>query len=373
MTSVPFVFVVLFAAGTPAAQPQSRTPVWTGYVRCAVDVKGPGYVSHQTHTWTLTGTLPPGGGVLDYPATWSVTGEGSMQPAAQPSATWTTNGSEPGVRMAIFVRQADQRLDVLLRHAQLTAREATTLVRQPSTRSQTPVTEWRPFPTIVEDSKSTHITGSITNPVSARIDAMQPPGSQGQAACTWDLVQTGVAPAVGAASGGVAVAPKNAPAVSTAGPPSGAASKTPPAGAPATPVEATRAPASPDATTTPPTKPTVRGCANASERVVNVSRGQSQAVTGAIKTSGSIDWLTVRFASGTSVHLTLSNAAPAADVSDFQLQAFSDCSSMIVMTTGTGEKTLDFPDSGPHEVLVRIVASEWKATSPTYRLKLEGR
>jgi hypothetical protein len=96
-------------------------------------------------------------------------------------------------------------------------------------------------------------------------------------------------------------------------------------------------------------------------------------VTGSIKTSRGIDWLTLRFAPGTSVHLTLNNSTPAADASDFQMQAFSDCSSMIVMTTGTGEKTLDFPDSGPHTVLVRIVTNQWKAASPAYTLKLEGR
>ena len=53
--------------------------------------------------------------------------------------------------------------------------------------------------------------------------------------------------------------------------------------------------------------------------------------------------------------------------------AVSDCSSLIVMTTGTGTKTLDFPDSGPHDVIVRIGANPWKAATPTYTLKLEAR
>ena len=305
-----------------------------------------------------------------------------MQSATQPSTTWTTNGSAPGVRMAIFVR-SDQRLVVFLRTSPLTARDATTIVRQPSTRSLAPAAEWRPFPTIVDEPKSTHITGSNTGPIAARLDTMQPPGSQGQAACTWDLAQSGAPPSGAAPAGGVAavgasvpkgaVAPRNEPAAGAPTAPSTAPGKPTAGGAAARPVEPVRAPESTGATPPPATTAVASGCAAASGKVVNVSRGQSQTVTGEIKTSGSMEWLTLRFAPGTSVHLTLNNAAPAADASDFQLQAFSDCSSMIVMTTGTGEKTLDFPDRGPHAVLVRIVANQWKAASPTYSLKLEGR
>jgi hypothetical protein len=106
---------------------------------------------------------------------------------------------------------------------------------------------------------------------------------------------------------------------------------------------------------------------------VNLSRGQSTDVNGAIKSAGSNDWLLVHFAPGASVRLTIGNATPAADASDFQVLAFSDCSSLIVMTTGTGTKTLDFPDSGPHDVIVRIGANPWKAATPAYTLKLEAR
>ena len=96
-------------------------------------------------------------------------------------------------------------------------------------------------------------------------------------------------------------------------------------------------------------------------------------MTGTSKAAGSADWLTVNFPSGTSMRMTISNPVAAADASDFQLQAFSDCSTMIVMTTGLGTKTLEFPDNGPHAVLVRIVASQWRSASPTYSLKVEGR
>lgn len=350
------LIAVLFAAVSAAAQAQPAPPVWTGSVRCEVEVAGAGYINKQTHTWTLTGAIAPGGGALDYPGTWSVSGEGSTG-----AATWKINGSMSGVRMAIFVRPADQKLVVFLRHGPLTAPEAMAVVRQPSTRSVMPVSEYRPFPTIVDDGKSTHVTGSIATPVTARLDTLQPPASLGKADCKWDLVQSGAAPiAIGAA------APKNTP-VPAATPPR---NPTAPAAAP---VASTRAPDPPVETTPTMTKATLSGCAAADARVVTVTRGQSQTVTASLKTSRAIDWLTLRFAPGTSVHATLNNSAPMADASDFQLQAFSDCSTMIVMTTGTGEKTLDFPDSGPHSVLVRIVTNQWKAASPAYTLKLEGR
>ena len=73
------------------------------------------------------------------------------------------------------------------------------------------------------------------------------------------------------------------------------------------------------------------------------------------------------------MRLTVSNAATAAAASNIQVEAYSSCASLLVMTTGTGTKTLDFADSGPHEVFVRIGANPWNAAYPTYTLTLEGR
>jgi len=169
-------------------------PVWNGSVRCDIDINGPGYANHETHTWTLSGAVPSDGGVLDYPGTWDVTGEGSRQPTGTLRAgAWKTQGSAPGVRMAIFVRQSDQKLLVFLRHGQLSA---------PNGAGGT-VSEWRPFPAIEDAPTSTHITGSSATPINTRLDASQPLGSIGQAACSWDLVQ-GAAVATGASTAPIA-------------------------------------------------------------------------------------------------------------------------------------------------------------------------
>jgi hypothetical protein len=182
-------------------------PVWNGSVRCDIDFKGPGYVSHETHTWTLTGTPPPDGGAPDYPGTWTVSGSGSRVPTdtLRSAATWKTEGSAPGVRMAIFVRQSDQRLLVFPRHGQLNTANGTTGTEeraelgrraQPQPISKS-VSEWRPFPTIQDTATSTHLAGSSTTPLT-RADASQPIGTSGQAVCSWNLAQG--AAAVGAAA-----------------------------------------------------------------------------------------------------------------------------------------------------------------------------
>jgi len=222
MNRFALISTIVIASMLPASARQlaaAKAPTWTGSVRCEIDIKGPGYVNHLTHTWTLTGALAADGNPLDYPGTWSVTGSGSLLASAtQPAATWKTQGAAPGVRMAIFVRQSDQKLLVFLRNAQLSAPQGTILVRAPSSKptttaqllnqqSATPALEWRPFPTIVDAPTSTHITGSSKAPIKERLDATQPLGSEGQVACTWDLVQgpggsgSGAAPPSGAASG----------------------------------------------------------------------------------------------------------------------------------------------------------------------------
>jgi len=378
--------VALLVASPSVAQPLAGgSPVWSGSVRCDIEIKGTGYANHQTHTWTLTGVAPANGSALDYPATWSVTGDGFQQAAPNTRAgAWKTQGSAPGVRMAIFVRQADQRLVVLLRHSLLNAPNGTTGA------ISAPVYEWRPFPTISDAATSTHMTGSSVTPITERLNPPQPLGSQGQAACTWDLVQSagGAAAPVAPAAGAVA-APRagGAPSVPTASAPAAPVRSSAQTGTIAEPPRAAdtvaRLPATSGAAppAPPPASPPPPGadgmptaCATASGKTVSVARGQTSVVTGALAAAGSADWLVVTFAAGATVHLTIGNAAAASDASDFQVQAFSkNCSSMIVMTTGTGTKSLDFPDSGPHDVIVKIEANPWKVATPTYTLKLEGR
>ena len=63
-------------------------------------------------------------------------------------------------------------------------------------------------------------------------------------------------------------------------------------------------------------------CSGASKRVVNLARGQNTVVTGAIEAPVALDWITVRFSAGTSLHLTLSSVV--AGGSEFQVRAYAD-------------------------------------------------
>jgi hypothetical protein len=77
--------------------------------------------------------------------------------------------------LAIFVRASDQRLLVFLRNGPLSA--GTGILTASAS-------EWRPFPTIEDAPTSTHISGSTTSRIANRLDATQPVGTTGQAACT---------------------------------------------------------------------------------------------------------------------------------------------------------------------------------------------
>jgi hypothetical protein len=115
-------------------------------------------------------------------------------------------------------------------------------------------------------------------------------------------------------------------------------------------------------------------CATAGNLVTNVSPGISSILNGVIDTAGVEEWITVRLVNGTSAHATLSNAAAGSGGSDFQVQAYSSCATPIGSpTAGTGPKTLDLPDSGPHEIILRITANPWVVARPMYTLRLESR
>ena len=84
-----------------------------------------------------------------------------------------------------------------------------------------------------------------------------------------------------------------------------------------------------------------------------------------------LDWITVHFNPGTSVHVTLSGAD--ASGSEFHVRTYGDCATPLAAAAGSGVKTLDFPDSGPHTIVLRIHANPYDAARSAYTLRLEGR
>ena len=196
----------LLLAGSSLSQSAVNSP-WSGQAQCKVTVRGPGYSHQETHTWTLTGGAPTLQGAIHvFPASWSVTGQGSLQ-RTQGSQTlnaqWTTSGSLPNASLGLFIRASDGKLVLKSVHAQLRVKggvsgtQRLTISGVPQTPG--PISgeafEWT-FPGSEVAGNSTTIAGSSTNATNGAVGPMQPGGSQGTAACTWNF-----AAASGAAGG----------------------------------------------------------------------------------------------------------------------------------------------------------------------------
>jgi hypothetical protein len=197
---LPSLFVV--ATATAAFTQAPVTSLWSGWAQCQIVVQGPGYTSRQTHSWEIAGT-PSAGAIAEYPATWTVVGDATIDttdPQRSIKGTRRTEGSVPGARIGIFTRASDNRLVASLRSSQLSVAGGTTGTQQiTSTGSSQPTTqqvtsavfEWRPLPPIEDVNTSTHLSGKGSVPVSTRLDPLQPASATGQAVCTWDFVRGG--------------------------------------------------------------------------------------------------------------------------------------------------------------------------------------
>jgi hypothetical protein len=205
--SIALVALSLAVFAGPAYS-QAPTASWSGWAQCQIVVQGPGYTSRQTHSWEITGPATSSGAIQEYPATWTVAGDATIDttdPQRTVRGTRRTEGSMAGARIGIFVRASDSRVVALLRSTQLSVAGGTTGTQQialtgspaPPTQSFTSaVYEWRPLPPIEDVSTSTHLSGTGVVPVNTRLDPLQPASATGQAVCTWDFVRGGQASAL---------------------------------------------------------------------------------------------------------------------------------------------------------------------------------
>ena len=193
---------VIFALATTAlgqTKPSAADGIWSGGAQCQVDVQGPGYAHHETHTWTLTGARPTRQGAIRiYAGTWGVSGQGSLartQGTQTLTAQWTTNASRPDAPIAVFVRASDGKLILKSWHAQLRSPGGVTgsqrvtingVVQTPEGKISLEAFEWA-FPAAQDVASSTSVGGSSTKATNGTVGPMQPGGSHGTAACTWQF------------------------------------------------------------------------------------------------------------------------------------------------------------------------------------------
>lgn len=186
---------------------------WAGWAQCQLTAQAQGYANQQTHTWVLTGTTPTVDGTFRlYPATWTVTGQGSRQRVMGDGRTvveqWTTAGPPRPAPISVWIRGTDATLRFTSRHAQLRSQGATTgTSTAQSTNQTTPigydVYEWT-FPAI-EDvaATATSVSGSPgPKPTTGTIAAGQPPGTSSTEACSWRFERTAILASVPPPPGG---------------------------------------------------------------------------------------------------------------------------------------------------------------------------
>jgi len=290
----PFLVAILSTLGATPGLSQTKTAAdgpWAGWAQCRLTVQGQGYANQQTHTWVLTGTTPTlEGGFRLYPATWTVTGQGSRQRCLSAGRTerdqWTTSGGPVPAPISVWIRESDATLRITSRHAQQRSPGGTigtSTIRAPggsqadrTTQIALDVYEWR-FPAIENvPTTSSTVVGSSTLPLAESVAPGQPPGTSSTAACSWQFVHGALA----------AIEPPAPPATST-----GAATASPSTAVPTTlssagsvkPIQtvATQPPPPPPPTTTgavamlPPTSPTTTAA------IASVPTGMTAVAAGA--------------------------------------------------------------------------------------------
>lgn len=191
--------IILLVTQLSSAQSSAVDRAWTGQAQCKITVQGSGYSHQETHTWTMSGGAPSlQGAIRIFQATWSVTGQGSLQRsqgAQTLNAQWTTTGSLPNATLGMFVRASDGKLVLKSVHAQLRVKGGVTgtqkltingVVQNPQAPISLEAFEWS-FPGAEVAGSSTRISGSNTTATNGAVGPMQPGGSQGTAACTWNF------------------------------------------------------------------------------------------------------------------------------------------------------------------------------------------
>ena len=177
---------------------------WSGSAQCVLTAQfmgqGETYLNQQTHTWTLTSTMPVSGTDLKvYASTWKVTGQGTHSRQYGDGRTLTEQWTTAGQAMpdTITIRVGGDGLVHITSGAQARSNDAvngtsTTHSINGAARDQTRaiayyVDEW-PFPVAEDAAGKTTISGSSTRAAS-NVAPGQPPGTTSTAACSWQFVR----------------------------------------------------------------------------------------------------------------------------------------------------------------------------------------
>jgi hypothetical protein len=196
--------------GVAAAQ----TPVegWSGQLQCQIASRGVGYQDDQTHTWVLSGAPGVRNDFRDYPATWTVSGNGRRAPisarasAAGAGDSWTYGGSNASASITLYVPGGTTTIRITAGQRAVTA---TSGIR--GTAASVPfavdVNEWRfQYIDVVNGATRATLSDSRTHTRSDLVGWRPPPGTTVAETCSWNLTRSGSGSAGGADAKGAAAA-----------------------------------------------------------------------------------------------------------------------------------------------------------------------
>jgi hypothetical protein len=202
---------LVIAAPVFGQAPPPVAPSWTGWAQCQITIQAPGYSHRETHLWTMTGAGTTNANMEIYPASWTVTGDGSLQRVNGPttvSAQWSVNGTLQTVTIGTTRHLDRMTVQRWTNHGParsgLTGTEISTTNSVPRSRAVVlDVQQWA-FPAIETGTASARATGSSSLPFDGLRGPMNPPsGASGVAACSWDFARGGVSPSAPPPSGAV--------------------------------------------------------------------------------------------------------------------------------------------------------------------------
>jgi len=107
-----------------------------------------------------------------------------------------------------------------------------------------------------------------------------------------------------------------------------------------------------------------KSCGSATE-LGTLFPGASKTASGWQSLSGN-EWLAVSFVTGASLTVSLQGVQ---SPSDFDLVAYSVCGNQIAATSA-GSKSLNFPDTGPHRVILEVRPTAWDYAKSNYTILL---
>ena len=193
------------AIGGPAlAQSSAADAQWTGQVVCQLNLQSQGYTRQETQTWTITNGAPrtgPGAARL-FPATWTVTGTGSVQKTQNGqtfTAQWNTNVPSTNGFISVFIRASDGRLIFRQGHSQMRNDFSLRGTRQSFWNGQQqqpaavahPTWEWQ-LPWMEADPSDANPSGTFSVTAEALpAELNNPPDLTRIAACNWHFSRGG--------------------------------------------------------------------------------------------------------------------------------------------------------------------------------------